>query len=259
MLARPAFRALDASRLGACDGRFAAAVATLACVELPAFGGTTAVLGDDVILEPHARYDLRLSAVASDPDASGDVLVAVTNFVASPVRLRRVTCSTRSGSPTRTLRRCCRTTRSSAPNRPAARARSWRADAAFDATLAELGLDPWPLPTRPRVVALWRPGAPWSFVGLLLEADEPIERSGRLHVDSVTVGGATLDVVRQSSSGARVLATPVNAVTLDAEDIVAVVLSSTTVDSGGVAHSDPVGGTRRLLDQPRLAYAEVDQ
>jgi hypothetical protein len=55
-------------------------------------------------------------------------------------------------------------------------------DAALDAALTTLGMDPWPLPAAPRTTVLWQrpanPGDPWQVVGALVEADEPVWRAG---------------------------------------------------------------------------------
>lgn len=104
-------------------------------------------------------------------------------------------------------------------------------DAALDAALTTLGLDPWPLPGFPRTTVLWQQpagaGQPWRLAGVLLEADEPIYRAGfktgaknegavpaRLDIQSLqlrrkdgdtatVLGSLTLRV--RNSSGARVL------------------------------------------------------
>ena len=185
-----------------------------------------------------------------------DVLVAVTNFVAS-----------RYASPRDLLDALGFTTPGASPvlphdaivEAPAPHGASSfvAGDTALDATLVELGLDPWPLASRPRVVALWQVGESWTFEGLLIEADEAITRPGRLAVDAVTVGGVALDVVRASSSGARLLFTPSAPVLLAAENVIDVELASTTTDTAGIPATAVVSGARRLLGQPRMAYAEV--
>jgi hypothetical protein len=253
----PSYVALAPARMNAADARLVAAAAALPCVDLPALGGTTAVLGDEVELEPRARYDLRLAATA--PEAA-EALIALTNFTAS-----------RYASPTDLLAAlgCTEPLSPVLPNDAVVGAEPPRGgaafeagDAALDATLAVLGLDPWPLAVRPRVVALWRLAGPtaWRFEGVLIEADEAVVRPGRLAVDAITVGPAAevaLDVVRISSSGARLLATAPEPLTLTAEDVLTVALASTATGTDGTASTVTVRGSRRILDRPRLAYQEL--
>lgn len=253
----PEYGALAPSRRDPADDRFGAAVAALPCVEMPALGGTTATLGGDFTLEPRARYDLRLVATPRLAPQSSDVLVTVVNFAASRYAsprelLTALGCTDPDPSPVLPHDALL----AAAPPRGAA---SFLAgDTAFDTTLSELGLDPWPLATQPRLVALWRGQAPgWTFEGLLVEADEAIERPGRLAVDTVTVDGTGLDVVRRSTSGARLLLSPPTPLVLGAENSIEIVLTSTVTLSDGLQVTETVTGTRRLLGQPRLAYQEL--
>ena len=84
------------------------------------------------------------------------------------------------------------------------------------------------------VVALWRPR---GRRGARRRAD----RGRRAHrarrrgssSTAVSVGGVTLDVVRARRPGARILATPSAPLTLAAEDVLTVVLTSTTLGADG--------------------------
>ena len=199
----------------------------------------------------HAPATTCARAAPSTTVGAAEVQIAVVNFIAS-----------RYTSPAELLAALGCTARTSpilphdavvAAEPPRGQGSLLAGDTALDATLADLGLDPWPLAVRPRMVALWRPAAPWHFEGVLIEADEAIVRDGRLDVDQITVGSQHLEVVRISSSGARLLATPSQPLTLAAEDALTVVLASTAVNTDGVARTDPVGGRRRILDRPGLA------
>lgn len=256
LLMQPSYVMLDPGRMNAADTRFRAAAAALPCVDLPAIGGTTAVLGDDIALEPRARYDLRLAASRTEPPMA-DVQIAVVNFIAS-----------RYASPAELLVAlgCTDVTSPILPSDaivvaepPRGAAALIAGDADLEATLVDLGLDPWPLAARPRIVALWRPNGPaaWHFEGVLIEADEAIVRDGRLAVDAITVGAETLDVVRISSSGARLLATASAPLTLAAEDVLALALVSTAPTVAGTTATETITGSRRILDRPRVVYQEL--
>jgi hypothetical protein len=110
-------------------------------------------------------------------------------------------------------------------------------DGAMDAALRTLGMDPWPVPAQPRTTLIWQPpvgaGGPFTLVGALLEADEPLDREAlpaaafaaaavhgtatpRMRVDSVTalqlddnnqpIGPVfTLTQAVRNTSGTRVL------------------------------------------------------
>lgn len=255
-LMNPSYVGVPRERMNAADDRFVAAAATLPCVDLPAIGGTTAVLGEDVSLEPRARYDVRLAAPSTETGTS-EVLIAVVNFIAS-----------RYASPAELLAAlgCADPISPILPNDAIVAAEPPRGetsllagDAALDATLVELGLDPWALAVRPRVVALWRPagGLEWHFEGVLIEADEAVVRDGRLAVETITLGSRPLDIVRISSSGTRLLATPSEPLTLAPEDVLTVALTSITPTTAGTTVTDTVVGSRRILDRPRLAYQEL--
>jgi hypothetical protein len=246
------FESLPASLADGADARFVAAATALPCVTVPALGGVTARL--DVVLEPRARYDVRLvAAPVSDPDAT-EMLVSVTNFIAS-----------RYASPRALLDALGLLDAAASPVLPhdavvddaVRRGALVLGDAALDATLVSLGLDPWPLATRPRVVALWRGAPNWTFEGLLIEADEAIVRPGRLAVATITVDGRPLTVVRQSSSGARVLAAPASSLHLAAESVIDVALTSSPLGADGQPVHETIRGTRRILNRPRMDYQEV--
>lgn len=138
-------------------------------------------------------------------------------------------------------------------------------DEAFDAVLAAVGLDPWPVPPASRTAVLWEPG-PSGFLlrGVLLESMEPILRPGRLEVARVAVvhhpvgGGPAVEtplgLARANGSGARVLFTPGAPLVLDpsADHTLEVDLRGTLADGPRTT-----GGRRRLLHMPKLAYQEA--
>jgi outer membrane protein OmpA-like peptidoglycan-associated protein len=128
-------------------------------------------------------------------------------------------------------------------------------DSAFDAALAAIGLDPWPLSPRPRTTTLWVPPDPaagrtaWALAGLLLEAPEPIARRGRIAV-SGSVGGVALAHLRSTANGTRVLLALASVVVPGPNDAVAVRL----VDS---LRGRTANGAAQLLGGPRTIRREV--
>ena len=151
---------------------------------------------------------------------------------------------------------------------PAAPAADLAGDEAFDAVLAAVGLDPWPVPTVSRTTALWQPGADWTLRGVLLESLEPILRPGRLELDAVLVtsrppggGPATTTALafdRANASGARVLCVPPGRGTvLPADRLHELVVRLTAPGPGPGGAPRTTVGRRRLLHLPKLAYQEV--
>lgn len=127
-------------------------------------------------------------------------------------------------------------------------------DAEFGDALAQLGLDPWPLPTAPRTTTLWVPPdaarPSWGFAGVLLEAPEPIARRDRIAV-SGSVGATPLAHLRSRSNGTQVLLAPSAPVTLGVEDALRIEL-----DDGLRARS--VLGGALLLGNPKTIRREVE-
>ena len=86
-------------------------------------------------------------------------------------------------------------------------------DSAFDAFLADLGMDGWPRAADPRASLLWlpplAPSSAWRCAGVLLESPEPIHRTGRFLVDDLqlSMGGSAVafDVRLRDRSGSRLL------------------------------------------------------
>lgn len=100
-------------------------------------------------------------------------------------------------------------------------------DAALDEALALLGMDPWPLPETPEVVAIWRLGGEgeggWRLVGILVDSDEALVRpvrhdepatglraeALRLHLPGLPPGDPAgirpFVLARQSAAGTRLL------------------------------------------------------
>lgn len=127
-------------------------------------------------------------------------------------------------------------------------------DAAFDAALAALGLDPWPLATEPRTTTLWVPPdaarPAWGLAGVLLEAPEPIARRDRVTV-SGAVGPTPLAHLRSRANGTQVLLAPAAPVAPAPIDALSVNLSDAL--RGRVAQ-----GGALLLGGPRTIRREVE-
>jgi hypothetical protein len=83
-------------------------------------------------------------------------------------------------------------------------------DGAFDAFLASLGLDGWPVAEAPRISLLWieRLGG-WACAGMLMESPEAIHRAGRFEVDDLRLSMGPTDVPfnvhLRDRSGSRLL------------------------------------------------------
>ena len=88
-------------------------------------------------------------------------------------------------------------------------------DIAFQQALSALGLDGWPIATKPRASRLWTRAASggWLFAGIMLESPEPIHRPGRLELDpngpTLAMGasgaGVRFGAIRTDRSGSRLL------------------------------------------------------
>jgi hypothetical protein len=129
-------------------------------------------------LEPRSEYDLILEAAPKTKNASAEVVVARTHFYTSRYRNAIDLIQALGFDP------------DTHPNAPfdavipeaITLATLQSGDAELDAALQLLGLDPWPLAQQPRTTAFWlAPSSadrPWRLAGILLEADEPIQRSG---------------------------------------------------------------------------------
>ncbi len=129
-------------------------------------------------LEPRQEYDLLLNTAPKVVGAFPEVPVARSHFRTSRYRnptglLRALGFFDPLGvvTPTDAI--------AAAALPPAALAIG---DAALDAALTTLGLDPWPLPAGPRTTVIWLApagaGQPWRIAAALIEADEPVWRAG---------------------------------------------------------------------------------
>ncbi|WP_426163647.1 hypothetical protein [Sandarakinorhabdus sp. DWP1-3-1] len=209
----------------------------------PAVGGRT--LDITAPLEPDADYDLLLVAPpAATPDVDM-VLITRGHFhtsrYASPSAMLAAMALPITGNPDPRLP----TDALVAPGLPAAVAAA--NDAAFEVVLRALGLDPWPLPTLPRVVALWSRTAPFHLHGIMLETDEPLERPGRMAVASITIAGVALQRIVANTATTRMIwmaATPL----LLAGDAV---ISVAVLDGAAT-----ITGRRSILKLPRMAFLE---
>lgn len=160
-------------------------------------------------LEPDADYDLLITAAPTGNPAAAEDVVHRTQFHTSHY-----------ASPRELLDGLGFTTPAPDPSLPveilvdaALPGTQELGDAPFDATMVELGLDPLPLISRPRVALLLQLGTELELAGVLLEAPEPLHRDGRLSVDQVQIilgDGAIvpLAIVRRNAAGTRVLLAP---------------------------------------------------
>lgn len=92
-------------------------------------------------------------------------------------------------------------------------------DQGVDDALTALGMDPWPLPTRPQTVLLWQQnGNAWQLIGVLLDSDEAMNRptrmgdtKPRLTIECLTILGNPnpFNVHRSNAAGTRLLLVPI--------------------------------------------------
>ncbi len=240
--------------LAASDRRMLKAARLSTCLREPRLGGTTAEITVD--LEPNAEYDLMLVAPPDiNPDAD-EILIARAHFRTSRYR-----------NPSEMLRALGFTAPEAYPIRPhdALVTTALPAtpdlgnDQALEQTLSTLGLDPWPLPDQPRTVTIWRNTGVWELLGVMLETDEPLDRTGivvidgrlatgeRLSVSDAEAAGGSFAPVRSNAAWTRVLLAAPAGVVLAPD----AVLRLTLTEPAG-----PLSGARQLTDRPRVAYQE---
>ena len=133
-------------------------------------------------------------------------------------------------------------------------------DADLDAALATAGLDPWPLSDQARTSILWLDDAgTWKLAGLLLEAPEPIVRTGRtaLDVTACSYGGLALAQRRRNLAGTRVLLAPPAPVTVAGADEISLTVTRTVTERDGTTTSTTVTGSRFAIDVPRSVRMEA--
>lgn len=159
------------------DFRLVEAAVAAPCIgKPPALGASSVSVSAD--LEPRSEYDLLLNTAPKTVGAFPEVQVARSHFRTSRYRnpaglLAALGFAAPIGlaMPTDAI-----------ATAPLAAGALELGDAALDAALATLGLDPWPLPAAPRTSAIWlRPaaaGQPWRLAAVLVEADEPVWRPG---------------------------------------------------------------------------------
>jgi len=225
------------------DQRFIQAAIDAPCVDPPNLGGSTAEIQAD--MERNAEYDLLLVAPPSGTSVDR-VLVTRSHFRTSHYR-----------NPAELLAALGFRSPVPYPILPVDAFVTGVAgisgtikgnDQDFETALKTLGLDPWPLPDQPRTVALWiKSGGAYLLAGLLIEADEPLERGTRLSVVGATVGPSTLDLRRSNAAGTRVLLLPSASIGLPGDTTITLTLNQ----PGG-----PISGTRNLSKGPRILAQE---
>jgi hypothetical protein len=240
--------------VSAAERRVRAELRAAPCAAEPATGGTTGELLAD--LEPAAAYDLLLVAPPSSSPGGDEVLIDRAHFTTSRYRSARELLDAlrfTDPEPSPILAADALVT-AAAPSGPRA-----DGDDLLDAALVDLGLDPWPLPDRPRASLLWLHDGGWKVTGLLLEADEPLERSGRmaLTVASAAIGPVGLATVRANRAGTRLLLAPLAPAETPAETELTVVLERTATAFDGTTATATITGRRSAIGMPRMAYQEL--
>jgi hypothetical protein len=235
--------------------RFLQAVREAPCLREPSLGGTTGEVTADLV--PGAWYDLMLMATPAAQPSAGDVVVTRTHFQASRYRDESELLGALGfgvPGPTAFI----------APDALVTAAVPGGAlavgDSDLDAALAAAGLDPWPLSAQARTSILWLNDAgTWQLAGLLLEAPEPIVRTGRtaLDVTACSYGGLALSQRCRNLAGTRVLLTPPAPVTVPAADTITLTVTRTVTDRTGATSATAVTGRRFAIDVPRSVRMEA--
>lgn len=235
--------------------RFMEAIREAPCLEEPALGGTTATVSADLVAG--AWYDLMLMATPTGSPDAEDVVVSRTHFQASRYRNPSELLGAlgfASDDPAAFIAPDALVTAAVPPGGLVV------GDTALDSALAATGLDPWPLSEQARTSVLWLLDGPdWKLAGVLLEAPEPIVRTGRtsLDVTGCTYGGVTLTQRRRNLAGTRVLLAPGSPVVVSGADVLSVTLRRTVTDRTGSTTLSTVTGRRFALDIPRSVQMEA--
>jgi hypothetical protein len=108
-------------------------------------------------------------------------------------------------------------------------------------------LDPWPLPTLPRIVALWSKTAPFLLHGLMIETDEPLVRPGRMTISSITAGGTALQKIVANTATTRMIWMAPSPFAVPDDSVIAV-----NIVDNGVTRI----GKRSIFSLPRMALLE---
>ncbi len=235
--------------------RILEAIREAPCLEEPALGGTTATVEADLVAG--AWYDLMLMATPTGSPDAEQVIVSRTHFQAS--RYRNATellgaLGFATGDPAAFIAPDAIVTSAPPTGAPVV------GDTALDDALVAVGLDPWPLSDRARTSVLWLlDGTAWKLAGVLLEAPEPIVRTGRtgLDVTACTYGSVPLAQRRRNLAGTRVLLTPAAPVAVTDAGVLTVTLRRTVTDRTGSTTSSTVTGRRFALDIPRSVQMEA--
>jgi hypothetical protein len=234
--------------------RFLDAIREAPCLEEPSLGGTTGAVTAELV--PGAWYDLILLATPTGHPDAEDAVIARTHFQASryhdvPDLLESLGLTTDRTWPI---------IAGDAIVTAALPSGFVAGDAELDAALAAVGMDPWPLPDGARTSVLWLNDAgTWKLAGVLLEAAEPILRTGRtaLAVTAASYGPVALTPRRQNLAGTRVLLAPSAPVAVPTAAELSVTLAKTVTDRTGATTTTATTGRRAAIGVPRTVYAEA--
>lgn len=252
-----AWGGLPKEMLPVADQRIAAAIEEAPCLpdSAPPQGSLGKVTAD---LEPDASYDFIVSAVVIG-DPKDEVVIGRSHFHTSrykdPAGLVTALGFTAGAPNPEAPHEFLVAVGKSAPIQ-----QLLASDQGVDDALTALGMDPWPLPTRPQTVMLWQQnGSAWQLIGVLLDSDEPMNRptrmgdtEPRLTIDSITIAGNPLafNVHRSNAAGTRLLLVPITPPLLAGPNTPVLQLNFTALGS-------PVSHSRYIQTLPGLVLKEM--
>lgn len=197
-------------------------------------------------LEPDASYDLMLVAPPTATPLSDDVLLARAHFHASHYRspsemmgaLGFPVGGVSSYPPDELI------IDTTVPSTPVL-----ADDRMFDDALTMLGLDPLPLAKTARTTVLWQlVGSAWCIAGVLLEAQEALERGKRMGDIRMKIGTQGLTPVRSNAATTRILLAPATPLSITPTQTLTLIVRDHTTD---------LTGDRGFASNQPLAVMEV--